>query len=70
MVEVRDEYGFTGPGAKSLEAKVAGSAGPFQPGGITPDQLGWGLDMAAAEGRPYESYGAAAGEEENPPPAG
>ena len=34
LTEVQAEYGFTGPGAKSLEAKVAGSAGPFQPGGI------------------------------------
>ena len=66
LTQVQDEYGFTGAGAKSLEAKVAGSAGPFQPGGITPDQRGWGLDMAAAEGRPYESYGAALREEETP----
>ena len=70
LTEVQAEYGFTGPGAKSLEAKVAGSAGPFQPGGITPDQWGWGLDMAAAEGRPYESYGAAVREEETGPPEG
>ena len=54
---LRMEYGFTGPGKKSLEAKVAGSAGPFEPGGITPAQVGWGTDMAAAEGRPYESFG-------------
>ena len=70
LTDVQAEYGFTGPGAKSLEAKVAGSAGPFQPGGITPDQLGWGQDMAVAEGRPYESHGAALSEEEIPPVEG
>ncbi len=43
---------------------MAGSSGPFQPGGITPDQLGWGLDMAAAEGRTYESFGAELAAEE------
>ena len=30
----------------AFEAKVAGSPGPFQPGGITPDQLVWGREMA------------------------
>jgi hypothetical protein len=55
---LRDEFGFTGPGAKSLEAKVAGSAGPTEPGGVTPAQLGWGRDMAEAEGRPYDPFGA------------
>ena len=54
---LREEFGFTGPGAKSLEAKVAGSVGPFQPGGITPAQVQWGTDMAEAEGREYQSFG-------------
>ena len=59
LTVLRDKYGFTGPGAKSLEAKVAGSVGPFEPGGITPAQVGWGVDMAAAEGHDYEPYGTA-----------
>ncbi len=59
LAVLRDEYGFTGPGAKSLEAKLAGSTGPFEPGGVTPAQVGWGEDLAKAEGRPYESYGTA-----------
>jgi hypothetical protein len=54
---LRGEFGFDGPGAKSLEAKAAGSSGPFQPGGITVDQVQWGRDMAAAEDRAYEPYG-------------
>ena len=54
---LRSTYGFTGPGAKSLEAKVAGSVGPFEPGGITPAQVGWGTDLAAAEGRAYDAFG-------------
>ncbi len=57
--DLRAEFGFVGPGAKSLEAKVAGSTGPFQAGGMTAAQVQWGRDMAEAEGRPYESYGAA-----------
>jgi len=57
--DLRAEYGFTGPGAKSLEAKAAGSVSPFQTGGMTAIQLQWGLDLAEAEGRPYESFGAA-----------
>jgi hypothetical protein len=58
LEDLQAEFGFTGPGAKSLEAKVAGSAGPFEPGGVTPAQLQWGRDMAAAEGRGYVDYGA------------
>jgi hypothetical protein len=53
----RHEFGFDGPGAKSLEAKAAGSVGPFQAGGMTSAQLQWGKDMAAAEGRAYDSFG-------------
>ncbi len=56
--DLRAEFGFTGPGAKSLEARAAGSVGPFQTGGMTTAQLQWGRDMAKAEGRPYESFGA------------
>jgi hypothetical protein len=59
LATLRDEFGFSGPGTKSLEAKVAGSVGPFEPGGITPAQVGWGKDMAAAEGREYDAYGTA-----------
>ena len=55
---VRHDFGFDGPGAKSLEAMAAGSAGPFQPGGVTETQLQWGRDMAESEGREYEPFGA------------
>ena len=70
LAAVQDEFGFTGPGAKSLEAKVAGSPGPFQPGGITPDQVGWGHGMAEAEGRAYESFGVSPPAEESGPGSG
>jgi hypothetical protein len=44
---------------KSAEAVESGSAGPWQPGGISPFQLEAGATLADREGRPYESYGAA-----------
>lgn len=65
--DLRAEFGFSGPGAKSLEAKVAGSAGPFEPGGITLDQVGWGRDLAAAEGREYQDFGVRLKAEQLPP---
>lgn len=43
---------------KATEAVEAGSVSPWQRGGISPFQLGAGRDLAAGEGRPYESYGA------------
>ncbi len=54
--EVRRHFGVV---AKSDEALAAGSVGPWQPGGISPFQWRAGEALAAAEGRPYESYGAA-----------
>jgi hypothetical protein len=68
--DLRHEFGFDGPGAKSLEAKAAGSAGPFQPGGVTVAQLQWGRDMAQAEGREYEDFGASLATDQVDPPAG
>jgi hypothetical protein len=53
--QVRARYGLE---PKSAEALAAGSVGPWEPGGISEFQLGAGTAMAAAEGRPYESYGA------------
>jgi hypothetical protein len=43
---------------KAPEAVEAGSVGPWERGGISPFQVGAGRDLAAGEGRPYESYGA------------
>lgn len=57
--ELRHAYGLDGDGAKSLEAKVAGSVGPFQPGGLLASHVQWGKDLAEREGRPYEMFGAA-----------
>jgi hypothetical protein len=68
--DLRREFGFDGPGAKSLEAKAAGSAGPFQPGGVTVAQLQWGRDMAQAEGREYDAFGASLSTDQSEPPEG
>jgi hypothetical protein len=46
---------------KDPRALAAGSVGPWQPGGISPYQLGAGKAMAAAEGRPYDAHGATVG---------
>jgi len=43
---------------KSTAAIVAGSLGPFEPGGISEYQLAAGKELAEAEGRPYEAFGA------------
>jgi hypothetical protein len=55
IAEVRDHFGVV---EKAPEARVAGSVGPWELGGISPFQLRAGQTMADAEGRPYESYGA------------
>jgi hypothetical protein len=39
---------------------VAGSVGPWEPGGISPFQERFGKELAAKENRPYESFGAKA----------
>lgn len=43
---------------KSDEAVIAGSVGPWQPHGISPFQMNAGQEMAARQGRPYDSHGA------------
>ena len=43
---------------KSGEAVVAGSVGPWEPGGISPFQVKAGSTLAEQEGRTYESFGA------------
>ena len=53
---VREELAIP---AKSPEALRVGSVGPWQPGGISPFQLAAGRKMAEAEGRTYDSFGAA-----------
>ncbi|MCU0269615.1 MAG: hypothetical protein MUF83_13375 [Acidimicrobiales bacterium] len=58
--EVRAELGIVD---KSAAAVAAGSVGPWEPGGISPYQLGAGRERAAAEARPYDSYGAAAADD-------
>jgi hypothetical protein len=53
--EARKHFGVP---PKSTEALAAGSAGPWEPGGISPFQVRAGTALAEAQGRPYESYGA------------
>jgi hypothetical protein len=43
---------------KSAAAIEAGSVGPWGPGGISPYQLNAGRELAAHQGRRYESFGA------------
>ena len=45
---------------KSAAARRAGSVEPWEPGGISPFQLAAGQALADAEGREYDSHGAAA----------
>jgi hypothetical protein len=45
--------------AKSVAALTAGSPGPWEPGGISPFQVNSGTSAAEADGRVYESFGAA-----------
>jgi hypothetical protein len=53
--DVRAEFGIE---SKSNAALVAGSVGPWQPGGISPFQLQAGRRLADAEERAYDSHGA------------
>jgi len=46
---------------KSDAAVAAGSVGPFAPGGISEFQVASGRALAAADRRPYDSYGATVG---------
>ena len=47
---------------KSDDAFVAGTVGPWEPGGISPYQLNAGQKMAADTGRTYDSFGASVAE--------
>lgn len=52
---IRAELGIS---AKADSAVAAGSAGPFEPGGISRSQLESGRRMAEAQGRRYDAHGA------------
>lgn len=54
--EMRDELGVV---PKSELALAAGSVGPWEPGGISPFQYAAGRRAAEADGRGYDSFGAA-----------
>jgi hypothetical protein len=53
--EARAHFGLP---EKSPDAIAAGSAGPWEPGGISPFQVRAGTQLADTEGRPYDSFGA------------
>ncbi|HET8621683.1 MAG TPA: hypothetical protein VFM27_22130 [Acidimicrobiales bacterium] len=53
--EVRDLFSLR---PRSAGAVTAGSATPWEPGGISPFQLSSGREAAARAGRPYDSFGA------------
>ncbi len=53
--DVRERFGVLDKSDTALEA---GSVGPWEPGGISPFQLGAGQALAERDGRPYESFGA------------
>lgn len=52
---VRERFGVV---PKSQEAIDAGSAGPWEPGGISPFQLDAGQSLAEEQQRPYDAFGA------------
>lgn len=53
--EVRDAFCLED---KSVQARAAGSVGPWEAGGISPFQLAAGRAAAEREGRAYDAYGA------------
>jgi hypothetical protein len=55
VTAVRDHFCVP---AKSAEAVAAGSAGPWEPGGISPFQVRSGTALAEQHGRLYQSFGA------------
>jgi hypothetical protein len=61
--EARRRFGVV---EKSPEAVTAGSAGPWEPGGISEYQLNVGRALAEREGRPYEGGGPGVTETETP----
>ena len=56
LTEVRADYGLP---PRSERAVAAGSRTAWEPGGISPFQFAHGREVAEAEGRAYESFGAA-----------
>jgi len=56
--EVRTHFGVPD---KAEDAVAAGSVGPWEPGGISPFQVGAGRAAADAVERPYDSFGAEVG---------
>jgi len=56
LAEVREDLGLL---PRSERAVAAGSTTPWERGGISPFQFAHGREVAEAEGRAYESYGAA-----------
>jgi hypothetical protein len=56
LAAARARFGLIPKGAAAVRA---GSPGPWEPGGISPFQLRAGQARAAAEGRPYDAFGAA-----------
>jgi hypothetical protein len=55
VLDVREHFSVP---TKSLAAEAAGSVGPWERGGISPFQVGAGTALAAAQGTPYDSFGA------------
>ncbi len=53
--EVRADFGIPPRSAKAI---AAGSKTPWEPGGISPFQARHGREVADADGRPYDAYGA------------
>ncbi|HYF47605.1 MAG TPA: hypothetical protein VD926_15425 [Acidimicrobiales bacterium] len=58
VAQVRAEFFLDGAADKRPVAVAAGSVGPWEKGGISPFQAQAGRELAEAEGRPYEAYGA------------
>jgi len=56
LAELRAEFNMV---HRSPRAVAAGSVTPWQPGGISEHQIRCGRELAAREGRRYQSYGAA-----------
>lgn len=57
--DVREEFGIV---AKSRNAVLSGSVGPFEQGGISEYQYEAGQKLAFEEGRVYDAFGAAFGD--------
>lgn len=55
VAEARARFGVS---AKSTDATVAGSVGPWEVGGISPFQVRAGIALANSSGLPYDAHGA------------